>query len=308
MRYIARLSRLVWALNLGLLVVILSLTVVSVLPPRPSKGTAAATHPKEEIKGLDAQDSKHPDTVDPKLILERDIFRVGQMAAAEEAKKVQNLQPERPKTEPKREVPLRLLGTVVDEGGASYAVIENSAIKSQDVYRVGDTIGDVRVNNIEQNRVVVLNAGVLLTLDLALTGQNSAAAKVVAQAPSPVQANVNGGDVVRVASTAERQINARASAENLSKATEFLRKMKLSPHETNGKADGLAISGLGDSALSQLSGLKDGDVVQTVNGHPVPNQTKAAQVLKKARNLGSARLELQSGPEGKSLTFRTGSW
>jgi len=310
MRYITRLSRLVWALNLGLLVVVVSLTVVSVLPTRSPQGTADTISSKDQTQRPAPQDGSRPAAVDPKLILERDIFGAGQMAAAQEAKKAQNTPPVPPKMEPKREVPLRLLGTVVDEGGASYAVIENTTLKSQDVYRVGDAIGDVRVNRIEQNRVAVLNAGVLQTLDLALAGPSPVPAEVVAQAPEPVPAPVAtiSDATVLVASATERQINARTPPENISQATKLLQKMKLTPHKTDDKSDGLAISGLGDSVVSQLSGLKDGDVVQSINGHPVPNQTKASQVLKKARNLGSARIELQRGQESRTLTFRAGSW
>ena len=308
MRYLAQLGRLVWALKIGLLVIVLSIIVVSVIPTRPTRDRTVQIHPQEEIQKPAAQDGQRRDPVDPKLILARDIFRVGQMVAAEEAKKAQNVPPERPKAEPKREVPLRLLGTVVDEGGASYAVIENSLLKSQDVYRVGDTVGDVRVNSIGQNRIVVLNAGVLQTLDLALPGPSPVAARAVAEVPAPARVAPNSGAMVRVTSAAERQINTRASAENLARATQFLQRMKLTPHQTDGKADGLGISGLGDSVMSQLSGLKDGDVIQTINGHPVPSQAKAAQVLKKARSLGSARIELRRGQESKSLAFRTGSW
>jgi type II secretion system protein C len=310
MRYIARLGRLIWVLNIVLLVVVGSLTVISVVPTRPSQSTTAATGAKGRTDGRAAPARDPAAAVDPKLILERDIFRVGQAAAAEQAQEMAGVQPGRPKVEPKPEMPLRLLGTVVDEGGASYAVIENSGSKSQDVYRVGDGIGEARVQRIEQNRVVVLNAGVLQTLDLVLTGPNVAAAKVVAETsvPEPAPVEAGRGAVLRVASATERQINTRPSAENLSKATEFLRKLKLAPHQADGKADGLAISGLGDSVLAQLSGLKDGDVVESINGHPVPNAAKAAQVLKKARSLGMARLELKRGQESKSLTFRTGSW
>ena len=77
---------------------------------------------------------------------------------------------------------------------------------------------------------------------------------------------------------------------------------------TDGQSDGLKISGLGDSAMAQLVGLRDGDVIEAVNGHVVTNQRKAAQVLRKARMLGSAEIELVRGQERKSLALRAGSW
>jgi len=60
--------------------------------------------------------------------------------------------------------------------------------------------------------------------------------------------------------------------------------------------------------MVQLVGLRDGDVIEAVNGHVVQNQRKAAQVLRKARRLGSAEIELVRGQERKSLAFRAGSW
>jgi general secretion pathway protein C len=310
MRYVARLSRLVWALNLGLLAVVVSLVVYAVLPTGSAGPTPAATGAPDEGKGPEARDNARPPAVDPKLILARDIFGVGQMAAAPEASKIQNV-PVAPRREPPRDLSLRLLGTVVDDGGASYAVIENATLKSQDVYRVGDAIGDLRVSRIEQNRVVILNAGVLQTLDLALTGPAPALAVAQGPAPTPAAAAApvaSRGDVLRVASATERQVNTRASSESVGQATSLLRKVKLAPHETDGKSDGLTISGLGDSTLAQLAGVQDGDVVQSINGHPVPSQAKASQVLRKARSLGSARVEFQRGQESRTLTFHAGSW
>lgn len=310
MRYVARLSKVVWALNLGLVVVVVSLVVLAVLPTRSSESGPDPVRTPNAGPNPVAQDSKPPAAVDSKLILARDMFGVGQ-AAPQEMRKPQN-PPAPPRQEPPRDLPLRLLGTVVDDGGSAYAIIENTSLKSQDVYRVGDAIGAARVSRIEQNRVVLLNGGVAQTLDLIVSGTPGTPGTAVAQAPAttpaPVTPGANSGAFLRVASDAERQVNTHASAKEMSQVTALLRKVKLTPHQTDGQSDGLAVSGLGDSMLAQVAGIQDGDVVQSINGHPVPNQTKAAQVMRKARNLGSARVELKRGQESRTLTFRAGSW
>ncbi|MCU0913272.1 MAG: hypothetical protein MUC88_01760 [Planctomycetes bacterium] len=307
MRYVAVLSRFVWVLNLVLLAVVLFAIAASVLPTWSAREAVSVTPGDEGVSTLATRESRPREPVDSKLILGRDIFRVRQAAVAE-AGQAQKAAPVQPKPQPKREVSLRLLGTVVDPGGASYAVIENPTAKSQDVYRVGDVIGDVRLDRIEPSRVVVLNGGVRQTLELAFGGNGLAVAPVVAEAAAPAPGATSAAEVVRVASDTERQINTRASAASRSQATQFLRNMKLSPHEIDGKPDGLAISGVGASPLAPLVGLKDGDVIQSVNGHPVPDQAKAVQVMKKARNLGSARVQIRRGQENRSMTFRRGSW
>jgi type II secretory pathway component PulC len=206
-------------------------------------------------------------------------------------------------------LPFRLVGTIVDEKGPSFALLENASTKAQDLYRVGDRIGDSRIDRIEQNNVFVSTLGVRQVLTLVLGPLESKAGTAVAvEPPAPAQFGGQNGEMLRVVSNTERQINTRASGSSMDQAAKLLGKMKLKPHATDGASDGLCVSGLGDSVMAQLSGLQDGDVIQSINGHPVPNQRKAAQVLQKARRLGAAQLELKRGQEKRSLAFRPGSW
>ena len=197
---------------------------------------------------------------------------------------------------------------MASDQGASYAVLEDLGTKTQDLYRVGDAIGQAHIDRIEQNRVVVVNMGVRQVLDLVITGSSSKPGKAVRKEAPPVE-KAKPESVVRVAATGQREINTRASASNVGQvARSFLSKMKLSPLPASGQAAGLRVSGLGDSTMAALVGLRDGDVIQSINGHSVPNRRKATQVLKKARQLGSARLQLLRGQQQKSLAFHAGSW
>jgi type II secretory pathway component PulC len=94
----------------------------------------------------------------------------------------------------------------------------------------------------------------------------------------------------------------------MGRVAQLLGKVKMSPHVTNGSSDGLCLSGLEDSILAQLAGLRNGDVIHAINGHPVPDQKKAAQVLRKARKLGAAQVQLARGQEKRSLAFSAGAW
>ena len=308
MRLISRLNRLLWGLNLALLGAVLIVAAIFMIPGRSERDVAVTTPPAGTVKGPDAAGQKAQDNVDPKLILQRDIFGAGTGAVAGGPGKTEAAASERPKPEIKRELPLRLLGTVVDEKGDSYAILENGANKVQDIYRVGDAIGEVRIDSIEQNKIVVVNMGVRETLNITLTARDMPATAVASQTPPAEPVKIRVDEVVKLVSDSERQINMSASGESVGRAAQFLSKLRLSPHIADGQSEGLRISGLGDSAIAQLVGLRDGDVIQAVNGHLVPNQRKAAQVLRKARKLGSAEIELARGQERKTLAFRAGSW
>lgn len=210
--------------------------------------------------------------------------------------------------EAKQPLPFRLLGTVASDERDSYAVLEVIETKAQDIYRVGQMIGDARLDRIEQNRVVVLRNGNRETLELVLTGQSSAPAPVVAASP-PSAPQPGPEDLVRVAMDGARQINTSAASSPASRAAQsLLRRMKLSPSIVDGESVGLRISGLEDSTTAQLIGLKDGDVIQSVNHHPVTNRRKAVQVLSKARRSGSAELSLTRGQQPRSLVLQTSAW
>jgi type II secretion system protein C len=308
MRLIGRLNRVLWGLNLALLAVVVLTAAVFLAPDRSERHAAVATLPAGAVKGPQAVEQKAQSNIDPKLILDRDIFGAGPGAVAGGPAKPEAAASERPKPEIKHELPLRLLGTVVDEKGASFAVLENLATKAQDIYRVGDAIGDARIDGIEQNKIVVVSMGVRETLSIALTARDVPTTVVASQAPAAEPPKKASDEVVKLVSDSERQINVSASGESLGRAAQFLSKLRLSPHVTDGRSDGLRISGLGDSAVAQLVGLRDGDVVQVINGHVVSDQQKASQVLRKARMLGSADIELMRGQERKSLAFRAGSW
>ena len=312
MRFIGQLSKFLWYFNLVLVAVVLVVVFLSLDTGQPAADDVVrAQTAGEEVAKSDAMDEGFEDRVDPEFILQQDIFGTGQNAASENSRKAEVAQSVQIAPSAAKDLAVRLMGTIVDEAGGSYAILEDRTAKTQDIYRIGDVIGDVRLDSIEQNRVVVLSDDVRHVLDLDLSPGVPRAPQtraIARQATPPQPVVVNNGEIVRVVSGSERQINTRASSAAMSKAGQLLSRMKLSPNVTDGKADGLRISGLGDSALAQLVGLRDGDVIQTINGHPVSNQKKAAQVLRKARLLGTAEVQFARGREERSLAFRAGTW
>lgn len=309
MRYIKRLHKLLWAVNVALAGVLVLVAVAYVASEPSVRETTSATVRDAGSTAPDRTGRRDDGPEDAKLILARYIFGTGQGEQTALARQAEALKAARARAEVERQLPFRLLGTVASDEGASYAVLEDLGTKTQDLYRVGDAIGQARIDRIEQNRVVVVNMGVRQVLDLVMTGSSAKPGKAVLKEAAPPVEKARPENVVRVAANGQREINTRASASNVGQvARSFLSKMKLSPLPASGQAAGLRVSGLGDSTMAALVGLRDGDVIQSINGQSVPNRRKATQVLKKARQLGSARLQLLRGQEQKSLAFHAGSW
>jgi type II secretory pathway component PulC len=80
-------------------------------------------------------------------IVARDIFNTRREAETARPPAARNLEPTK--------LDLRLKGTVLGEGGPSYAVIQDGKTREQHVYRVGDVISGARVAGITWDDVIL---------------------------------------------------------------------------------------------------------------------------------------------------------
>lgn len=200
---------------------------------------------------------------------------------------------------------VRLLGTVASEAGHSYAVLEDTIRKTQDIYYIGQTIGDIRIEKIEQNRVVIMRDGDLEVLDLRLSGQPEASRSTVAAHSFETVSEPDGWVRDKRDKLSKLETITAPSPGNWM-VSSFLDTVRLSPSTVEGESVGLSVSGLNESTASLL-GVKNGDVIQAVNDHPVTNRRKAAQILSKARRTDSIKLSLLRNQQTIPLFFQTNS-
>jgi type II secretory pathway component PulC len=84
---------------------------------------------------------------------------------------------------------------------------------------------------------------------------------------------------------------------------DIFREAKIEKVVDEGKGTGLRITGLENTPVAELFGLRNGDVVETINGQKVTNKQKAFQVLQKARSQQVMNIELRREGKAKSLSF-----
>ena len=113
-----------------------------------------------------------------------------------------------------------------------------------------------------------------------------------------------GSDVVRILSPTEREIDKRAFASKVGRMDAVLRAVKFSPHVVDEKEEGLRITGLEGLSVASYIGLRNGDVVQGLNGQTITNRRKAFQVLRRAKRLPSSDIEFLRGAQKKTLSLK----
>jgi type II secretory pathway component PulC len=95
----------------------------------------------------------------------------------------------------------------------------------------------------------------------------------------------------------------RAVAARFKDIEEVLKKATIEPYVVGGRSIGLRITGLEKIKCAASLCLKNGDVIRSVNGHPLTSTEKAYEVFKEARSRSYMRIELLSDEETKTLLF-----
>jgi len=233
------------------------------------------------------------------------------------------------KTEPKPEVvpekieesPLqaKLIATVVslDENRSS-VTIRDLTSQTSEIYHLKETLmNEAQIVKIERERVIVLRNGVHEALSLYED-------KVGANAPGSVpSAELMGGfgQSIRSGITAppgglrgfaprpvqvpDRGVRrSRIGALNsLSRFNASNRGFRVLPHFEGDRIDGLRVFGLSTASKWSQAGLRNGDVVRSINGKPLSGVQEFHQALQ-ASGTGQVTVEVQRGDGRATITYQ----
>jgi len=188
---------------------------------------------------------------------------------------------------------LRLVGIVAGGPATSRAVIEDMTTQATCPYKTGDIVASATIQSIESDRVVLIHNGQSKVLHLHAgrtpksPGLSDTKDASEADPPRPLEA------VQQPSPPSAR----------LGYVEDLFRKATIEPYVKNGRTEGLKISGLEQSPLAAIVGLRNGDIVQTVNGQSLDSKQKAFQVLKKARTQSKINMQLLRNGKPKDLSL-----
>jgi general secretion pathway protein C len=169
---------------------------------------------------------------------------------------------------------LTLLGTIFSNDKNSAAVIEETAKKTQGLYREGDSIQNAVVKSIFAGRVVLRVEGrdEVLAMDELKSSET-----VMAPAGSMQTAAVSPRATLAANAIMERRISIRRGDidESFENINDLISQATIQPHYTDGEADGLTVTGIKAGSIFRKMGLRNGDIVRGVND----NEIKTAEDL-----------------------------
>lgn len=224
-------------------------------------------------------------------IIDRNIFgsigREAEEAQAEQRKEIETtLEP--------TSLKIALLGTVVGDRQSTLAVIKDKAKKTQDLYREGDTVQGADIRKILRGKVILRVGG----RDEILTIEESAASGSEKEYPvsKPIQQRTTKGSTITV-SRSELQ-------ESLKNIHQLLSQARIRPYFRDGKADGLAISNIKPGSFFARLGLKNGDVVQGIDGRDIRSPDDVLEVYDRLKSGSRVELQIKRSGEQKIIDYR----
>ncbi len=183
---------------------------------------------------------------------------------------------------------LVLLGTVTGQD-EKYAVIQDLKGKQQSLYLVGDTVQDAKIKQILRHKVILVFQGKdqILVMEEKSKSTASAMRKTPSFTPSIMPFS-----------------NKFDSNNLISSAADLMRQIKFRPHSTNGEPDGLMVYGIRPSSVFRKVGLRNGDIVQQVNGTPILSKADAAGLFDEILQADQAKVTLMRRGKVQELVYR----
>lgn len=185
---------------------------------------------------------------------------------------------------------IALLGTVTGDSRNAVAIIEERDKRRQGLYRLGDSVQNATVKMILRGKVV-LRVG---DKDEILTMEESFSSKT------------EKGRTASKAQGKETTITVRLSdlQRSLKDINRLLTQARIRPHFKDGKADGLALTRIKANSLFRKLGLRDGDIVQGIDGRPISSPDDILSFYEKLRSGSRISVQINRRGQQKTLTYK----
>ena len=194
---------------------------------------------------------------------------------------------------------LRLLGTAqVDDRG--YAVIEDVAGSRQDVFVVGEVVFDgPTLIAVRPGQAVVDWKGRKQTLEIS--------------EPTPEGTDTRGekrklgdktsGEGIRQTGSGSYLVDRREVEHSIENLNQIATQMRAVPYLKDGQTLGFRVFNIRSDSIFERMGLKNGDVIQRVNGVELDSPAKALALLEDVQTTDEIRVDLLRDNAPSTMTY-----
>lgn len=285
-------SRLFWVVKALLAATLIYVAVRAVVAPLHLGGvlTPEATSGDERVRDVAQANSALHRPIEVSGILENNLFE-GKDSGGSFQRGDDN--PAFSITPAEEELGLRLIGSIAGTATTSRAIIEDTTAQTTRLYRTGDAVASATIESIQRDTVILRHEGQKRILRLHVGRATDDSRTNTVQEQGKAHGPESGSGTREMA----------PSSAKLGYVEDLFRKASVEPYVENGQAQGLKITGLEKTPVAGMFGLKNGDVIQTINGQHLTDKQKAFQVLRKARTQSKMHVQLLRHGKIRDLSF-----
>ena len=179
---------------------------------------------------------------------------------------------------------LKLWGVAVHENAhSSYSIIEDLGAHKQGVYGVDAAVpGGATVKSIEWTRVILSRNGKDEILELASKTLPGAPKPAAAPAASP-----SPGSGIQATSDNDFTVPRSEVDSALENMSQLFTQIRAVPHFEGGQSIGFRLFAIRRGSLFDKIGLKNGDIITSINGSPMNDPGKAMALLQEFKDASS---------------------
>jgi general secretion pathway protein C len=216
-------------------------------------------------------------------IIERNLFKTKtETGSGPDKLDIETLEP--------TDLKLKLLGTITGDEKEDYAVIEDTATKEQDLYRIGDTIQNATVKIILREKVVLNVNGKdeILGIEKVSGSQKIRKPSTELSGTSSQNITVKRSQI----DTAIKDVNT------------LMKQIRIRPNFKNGKPDGFRLTGIRPNSIFYNMGLKSGDIIMGVDGKDIESVDDALKFYQNLQSSSKVQLQIKRRGRLKTIDYR----
>ncbi len=190
---------------------------------------------------------------------------------------------------------LRLVGTNVGKGAGAFAIIEDQNKNEQDIFSMNEQVFAYgKLIEISRELVKLQYPDRVDTLSLD-DGKTAAAAPV---APGETEAEPATDDSQTEFAVAESELN-----DALSNLPLLLSHARAVPYFRNGQSIGMRLFAIRSGSLYEKLGLKNGDIITSVNDNSLSDPTQALRLFEQLKSERSITVKMERNGSGRDSHY-----
>ena len=211
---------------------------------------------------------------------------------------------------------LSLLGTIAGDTDSGRAIILDQRKRSQDIYRVGDSVQEAEIRQILRGKVI-LRHGEKDEVLLMVEGdekEKSPKPKTAAKADrrrrpgrrTGIPARTSPPEEVRETGAIEEEtisISQDVLQNSMNDINDLMTQVRVRPYFRRGKSEGLIVSQIQTGSVFANLGLMNGDIISSVNGKQMSSPEEAFGFYNSLKSGGEVSIEITRRGKKKMLNY-----